>query len=99
MSIDGLRRGAQELLDNYHNSQSAIAKAYVKGDLPKHLEPFVWDVIADHHVADARDRLDRSSWRFEERIAKLEEEVKALQAKARPPSTASPYQPRSLPKR
>lgn len=96
MSIDGLRRGAQELLDNYHNSRRAIAEAYVKGDLPKHLESFVWDVVTDTQIAEARERLDRSAWQLEERVAKLEEEVKALQAKARLPRTQSPYLPRAF---
>ena len=100
MDTEGLKIGAQDLLGNYHGSQSAIAEAYVKGDLPEHLEPFVWDVIPDQEIAEARERLDRKAWRLEERMAKLEEEVKALQTKARrPPSTTSPYQPRSLPKR
>lgn len=83
MSTGKLKRGAQDLLDKYHGSQSDIAEAYVKGDLPEHLEPFVWDVIEDHHIVDARDRLDRSSWRLEERVAKLEGEVEALQANDR----------------
>lgn len=96
METHGLKRGAIDLLDNYDHSQSAIAEAYVKGDIPEHHVPFVWDVIRDQHIADARDKLDRSTWRLEERMAKLEEEVKALQIKARPPVTKSPYLPRAL---
>lgn len=95
----GRTRGAQELLDHYHHSQRAIAEAYVKGDLPKPLASFAMQVIGAHDIDEAKERLDRRTWRLEERVAKLEEEVKALRTPARPPSTTSPYQPRSLPKR
>jgi len=79
---EGRKIGAQELLDKYRYSQSAVAEAYIKGDIPKHLEPFIWDVICNQHVEEARKRLNRKAWRLEERVAKLEEEVRALQAKA-----------------
>ena len=78
----GLVRGAQELLDRYH-TRHAIAKAYLKGELPEHLAPYVWDVISITHIAEARKQVDRSDWRLEERVTKLEAEVKALQAKAK----------------
>lgn len=90
--------GAQELLDHYHSDQRAIAEAYIKGNLPEPLAPFVMQVIGNQDIDEARERLDRSVWRLEERVAKLEEEVKALQAKGRrPPSAKSPYEPQSLP--
>jgi len=95
----GLKRGALDLLGDYCHDQRKIAEAYVKGDLLEHQIPFVWDVISSQDVEEARERLDRSVWRLEERVAKLEEEIKALQTKVRPPSTTSPYQPRSLPRR
>lgn len=79
----GLKIGAQDLLDHFKYSPRDIAEAYIKGDIPKHLEPFVWDVISDQQIADARDKLDRTAWRLEERVAKLEEEVRALQANDR----------------
>lgn len=91
-----MKRGAEDLLGHFKHSQRDIAEAYIKGDIPEHLESFVWDVISDTQIAEARERLDRSVWRLEERVAKLEEEVKALQTKARPPSTKSPYLPRAL---
>ena len=95
-----LKKGALDLLDHFRNDQRAIAEAYVKGDLPKHLASFVFDVVSDHDIIEARERLDRSAWRLEDRVAKLEKEVEALQAKGRrPPSTISPYEPRSLPGR
>jgi hypothetical protein len=80
---DGLKRGAHELLDKYHYSQRDIAEAYIKGSIPKHLEPFIWDVICNQHVEEARKRLNRKAWRLEERVAKLEEEVRALQTNDR----------------
>ena len=76
----GLVRGAQELLDRYHGGQDAIAEDYLKGKLPDILKPYIWDVISITHIAEARKRIDRSDWRLEERVAKLEEEVKVLQA-------------------
>lgn len=81
MSTSGLKIGAQNLLDNYHGSRSDIAEAYIKGDLPEHLASFVWDVVTDTQIVEARERLDRTSWRLEERVAKLEEEVRELQAR------------------
>jgi len=91
--------GATNLLENYHGSQCAIAEAYIKGEIREHLEPFVLQVISMQHIDEARKRVDRRAWRLEERVMRLEEEVEALQAQARPSSTASPYQPRSLPGR
>lgn len=73
---------AQELLDHYH-TRHAIAEAYLKGELPEYLAPYVWDVISITHIAEARKRIDRSDWRLEERVTKLEAEVKALQANPR----------------
>jgi len=81
----GLTRGAQELLDNYY-TRYAIAEAYLKGELPRHLKPFVWDMISITHIVKAREQVDQSDWRLKERVTKLEAEVKELQAKA-PPSS------------
>jgi len=94
-----MKRGALDLLDRYHGSQSDVAEAYIRGDLPEHLASFVWDVVSNTQICDARERLHRTSWRLEERVAKLEEEVGALQRKEQPHVTLSPYQPRSLPGR
>ena len=91
--------GATNLLSDYHGSQSAIAEAYIKGEICEHLEPFVLQVIGTQHLVEARKRLNRKTWRLEERVMKLEEEVKALQALVRTSSTINPYQPRSLPRR
>ncbi len=77
---EGLKRGAQDLLGSYRYSQRDVAEAYVKGDIPKHLESFIWDVISNQHVEEAQNRLNRKAWRLEKRVTKLEEEVRELQA-------------------
>lgn len=71
------------LLDHYYGNRDAIAKDYLKGKLPDTLKPYVWHVISITHIAEARKRVNRSDWRLEERMTKLEEEVKALQANPR----------------
>jgi len=68
-----------ELLSEYRNSQRAIAEAYLKGHISGHLEPFVLDVICTDDIEEAKNRLERNTWRLIERVAALEKEVKLLQ--------------------
>ena len=82
MENRGLRRGALELLNEYHSSQRAIAEAYLKGNISRHLESFVLDVICTDDIEEARNRLERNTWRLIERVAQLEKEVKLLQEAA-----------------
>lgn len=74
-----MKIGARDLLNEFSGSQSAVAEAYVRGHLPQHLAPFVLDTVTDHQIAVAREKLDRTEWQLEARVAKLEEEMRELQ--------------------
>lgn len=71
----GLKSGALYLLNHYCHNRQKIAEAYVKDDLPEHLASFVFDVVSDHNIIEAREQLDRKAGPLEDRVAKLEKEV------------------------
>lgn len=73
-----MRIGARNLLDKYHGNQREVAEAFVRGDLTRIEEPFIWDVICDDDVEAARGRLERRAWRLVDRVVELETEVAKL---------------------
>lgn len=75
-----LRAGAQDLVDYYQCNELAIVEAHVRGEIPRGLADFVWDVIDADLIGDVERRLNRESWRLASRVEKLEEEVRELKA-------------------
>jgi hypothetical protein len=73
-----MRIGARDLLDKYHGSQRAVAEAFVRGDITRIEEPFIWNVIGQDDVEAARGRLQRKVWKTPDRLELLEAEVKQL---------------------
>lgn len=74
----GFRQGALELLNEYRDSQLAIAEAFLKDEIPRQLVSFVWDVIDGAHVEKVKHRLNRESWGLVHRVKQLEDEVREL---------------------